>query len=200
MQVLKSLCTRVGTGVDAEDSECLQALTRFVGDIMSGRVPPEVMAVWASARLLALTKVNGKPRPIAVGEVFRRLAAKCAVRHCARALAARLRPTQRGVGVCGGVEHLAHAITVMLETRPDWCVLSVDIKNAFNSISRESILRETLAHLPGVVDLVFGCYGGQTPLLWLSDSDFIESLRGVQQGDPLGPALFALAFHPVLFM
>ncbi len=68
----------------------------------------------------------------------------------------------------------------------------------FNSISRESILHETLAHLPGVVDLVFGCYGGQTPLLWLSDSDFIESLRGVQQGDPLGPALFALAFHSVL--
>ncbi len=118
------------------------------------------MAVWASARLLALTKANGNPRPIAVGEVFRRLAAKCAVRHCARALAARLRPTQRGVGVCGGVEHLAHAITVMLATHPDWCVLSVDIKNAFNSISRESILRETFAHLPGVVDLVFGCYGG----------------------------------------
>ena len=35
-------------------------------------------------------------------------------------------------------------------------------------------------------------------MLWLSDGDFIESLRGVQQGDPLGPALFALAFHPVL--
>ena len=58
--------------------------------------------------------------------------------------------------MCGGVEHLAHTVTVMLETRPDWCVLLVDIKNAFNSISQESILRETLAHLPGVVDLVFG--------------------------------------------
>ncbi len=60
---------------------------------MSGRMPPDVMVMWASARLLAASKANGKPRPIAVGAIFRRLAAKCAVRHCAKALAARLSPT-----------------------------------------------------------------------------------------------------------
>ncbi len=38
----------------------------------------------------------------------------------------------------------------------------------------------------------------EAPALWLGKRDSILSLRGVQQGDPLGPALFALAFHPVL--
>ncbi len=91
-----------------------------------------------------------------MGVIFGRLEANFAVRHCAMALAVRLRPTERGVGGCGRVEHLAHTITVMLETRLDCSVLSVDINNAFSSISRESLLRETVAHLPGVVDLVFG--------------------------------------------
>ncbi len=59
MQALKSLCARVGSGVDAEDSECLQALTRFVGDILSGKVPLEVMVVWASARLLPYRRRMG---------------------------------------------------------------------------------------------------------------------------------------------
>ncbi len=36
VQALKSLCTRVGTGVEAEESKCPQTLTRFVGDILSG--------------------------------------------------------------------------------------------------------------------------------------------------------------------
>ena len=55
-----------------------------------------------------------------------------------------------------------------------------------------------MVHIPEVSDFVFGCYGGEAPALWLGKNDFFLSLRGVQQGDPLGPALFALAFHPVL--
>ena len=118
--------------------------------------------------------------------------------HLTDTLASYLRPTQRGVGVKGGTEQLAHAVRVTLESRPDWCVLSVDIKNAFNSIARSAILRQALAHIPEVSDFVFGFYGGEAPALWLGKNDLFLSLRGVQQANPLGPALFALAFHPVL--
>ena len=63
VQVLKSVCMREGS----EISETLVALSAFVGDILRGAMPAQVKAMWASARLLALSKANGKPRPIAVG-------------------------------------------------------------------------------------------------------------------------------------
>jgi hypothetical protein len=193
VQALKSVCVRMGK---EDESACLQALTLFVGDIMRGGMPAEVMAVWASARLLALTKANGKPRPIAVGEIFRRLAAKCAVKHSAEVLAERLRPTQRGVGVSGGVEHLAHTITVLLEAHPDWCVLAVDIKNAFNSILRSSILQETIAHLPEVADFIFGCYGGPSAISLAQLQRFPGVITGSSTGRPAGSGAVRAGIPP----
>ncbi len=43
----------------------------------------------------------------------------------------------------------------------------VDIKNAFNSIARSAIVRQTLAHIPEVSEFVFWCYGGEAPALRL---------------------------------
>ena len=132
VQALKSVATRSADG----DSTSLVALTRRLGDIIRGDMLEEIMVAYSSARLLALTKANGKPRPIAVGEILRRLAAKCAVKHSTDSLTELLRPIQRGVGVKGGVEHLVHVTTVLLEAHPEWCVLVVDVKNAFISILR----------------------------------------------------------------
>ncbi len=54
----------------------LIALTDFICHLLCRELPHEIMSIWASTKLLALTKANGKPRPIAVGEIFRHIAAK----------------------------------------------------------------------------------------------------------------------------
>ena len=43
-------------------------------------------------------------------------------------------------------------------------------------------------------------YGQSSPLLYFNGHNtcIIESQEGVQQGDPLGPALFSLAIHPII--
>ena len=38
------------------------------------------------------------------------------------------------------------------------------------------------------------CYNGDSPYLWTGEN-FPRSVTGVQQGDPLGPLLFAVALH-----
>ena len=60
----------------------LEALTDALNTLLAGRVPASMAPFMAGACLHALKKDGGDVRPIAVGEVLRRLASKCA---CAKA-------------------------------------------------------------------------------------------------------------------
>ena len=77
-----------------------------------------------------------------------------------------------------------------IHTLRQWCdrntcsdkvLLQIDFNNAFSCMSRSSVLREVREHCPRLV---------HQPLLT------IDSLAGVQQGDPLGPLFFSLAVQP----
>ena len=54
---------------------------------------------------------SGGLRPIAVGEVLRRLVSKCLVFHSHGTILSLLTPLQLGVGVRGGCEAIVHAVS-----------------------------------------------------------------------------------------
>ena len=66
----------------------------------------------------------------------------------------------------------------------------VDMKNAFNVVSRQAVVEECATFSPELLPWVSWCYGSH-PLLWHPLGQ-ISSESEVQQGDPLGPLLFAL--------
>ena len=91
--------------------------------------------------------------------------------------------------------------------------MRTNIKNAFNTISRQAVLTAALATAsqPGFTSsALHGAYGhlaayygaGRSHDLWYTAPDGtvsrISSLEGVQQGDPLAMLLFCIALHPVL--
>ena len=77
-------------------------------------------------------------------------------------------------------------------------MLQVYLQNAFNLVSRRVILRETRRHLPEIEPWVKLCYRSrQDPKLWSGTFTF-DSHTGIQQGDPPGPLLFALALNPAV--
>ena len=66
----------------------------------------------------------------------------------------------------------------------------------FNMVCRGSLLREVRAKFPGLACWADWCYGSPSTLRFGQHK--LQSCCGVQQGDPLGPLLFALALHPAL--
>jgi len=74
-------------------------------------------------------------------------------------------------------------------------LLQVDLKNAFNSIARPAILGALEHQCPSMTPWVRQAFQPAPLLIW---RELIWSNRGVQQGDPLGPFLFAAGIHAAL--
>lgn len=78
----------------------------------------------------------------------------------------------------------------------DWCLLKVDLANAFNSVSRQRILTEVGKKAPHLLPWTQRLYGEELSLFM--GHDRVASRRGVQQGCNFGTFLFALAIQPVV--
>ena len=98
-----------------------------------------------------------------------------------------------------GSEKVVHGIRNCVDQHwgdEDFAVLKVDLKNAFNLVSRQAFLDECALLFPDLLPWAFWCYGVH-PVLW-HPMGRLSSESGVQQGDPLGPLLFALVLHKVI--
>ena len=167
----------------------VNCLTEFSNVCLAGQVPQSICPIFFGASLCALNKKDGGLRPIAVGCTLRRLVAKTASRLVLDKMAAKMVPIQLGFGVKQGCEAAAHAARHFLRgLLPGQAILKLDFVNAFNAISREELLRTVLEELPELYAFISACYSSGSHLCF---GDFlINSVEGVQQGDPLGPLLF----------
>ena len=75
-------------------------------------------------------------------------------------------------------------------------MLQIDLKNAYNSVSRAHMLECVRAKAPAFAAWADWTYGQPAPLV-INEKVTILSQEGVQQGDPLGPLFFALAALPI---
>ena len=142
-------------------------------------------------------------RPIAIGETLRRLIGKVSLTlPQTKAALASLQPAQQAVGAKRGAEQTAmllqQSLLALEEEKDDqtWCVLKVDLSNAFNAVSRQRIIVEVGKQSPHLLQWVQSLYG--KPLTLYMGTQKVASTRGVQQGCNFGTFLFALAIQPII--
>jgi Reverse transcriptase (RNA-dependent DNA polymerase) len=74
-------------------------------------------------------------------------------------------------------------------------VFTLDCRNAFNSMTRASMLQPVAEVLPEALQYISHLYTRTPPqiLVALADGsvEVVHSQRGAQQGDPFGPMLFS---------
>ena len=163
--------------------------------LAAGAAPPELAPHLGGATLHAIPKGDDDVRPIAVGECLRRLVGKCLCQAFKEEAKSALWPLQLGVAVPLGCEAVVHTVRQWAHRNAGHAtkvVLKVDFRNAFKTVDRAALLRQLRLRLPG---LEWTC--DRHSRLLFGDS-YISSEAGVQQGDFLGPLLFALALHPAL--
>ena len=195
---------RAFLGEASSDPEAVPCPT-FVRRMLFGDLPDICRRIQASARLFALEKSDGGVRPIAIGDVLRRWITKALCMQHKVAFQEDLSPLQFAVGTEAGSEKIFRAAQTFIETEGGpfnrRVLISLDCRNAFNSVDRQTMLDELGMKYPAMVDFFWQFYG-QPALLWFRmDDGSVETIlseQGTQQGDAAGPFLFCLAFQPAL--
>ena len=165
--------------------------------MLAGKVNSNFNQYLYGASLCALKKKDGGIRPIAVGSIFRRLVSKLACSFVSNEVADYFKPQQLGFGIKGGCEAAVHSVrSFILQDSSAEVLVKLDVKNAFNSVERDTLCHMIKEKIPKLYSYLWQCYSEPSKLFY--NGQTIESCVGCQQGDPLGPAIFSLAIQPVL--
>ena len=187
---LQYLCTR--GSVAADD------LFKYFSRVATGCITSDVASrLWGTATLIALLKPNNGIRPIAMGEVFRKVVSRVMLRQLGDAPASAVGMHQFGVARQNGLELVVSGVRIRLEDNPSHVVLGIDVSNAYNTFDRNLALSLLMANpaLAPCVPFLRMLYGHPSSLLYDMDDDdvfSIQSERGTQQGDCWSSLLFAL--------
>ena len=162
---LSECCRKLGEG-----APLAHALGQFAQVALTPAFPAPMREILCASSLIPLRKKDGGLRPIAVGDTIRRVVGKCLLSLGAvQAELASLQPRQCGVGVRNAAEMVGMGLQRFVQSRAsagdhDYAVLQVDVRNAFNSMSRDAIPRGCMAKVPSAYNWLRFCYGGPSPL------------------------------------
>ena len=162
----------------------------------AGELPTSARWILDS-RVVFLSKPGSEsPRPIRVGEVWRRLIAKRLVHdHQSKLQRLFMGHRQCGVALPGGADALVHLRRCLEQAAHGigdaMVMLDLDLRNAFPSLEWPSVRAAVRDLAPELGAWTEWCHG-EAAHLRLPCGQWTTCDRGAEQGDPLGPAYCGL--------
>ena len=174
------------------------ALATMTRKLCTEYIDPKTIEPLVACRLIPLDKGEGAVRPIGVGEVLRRIMAKCVM----KILKHDVIDASGSLQVCAGLkcesEAAIHAMRKMFEADDNDAVLLVDASNAFNSLNRSAALHNIRILCPTLATFAINTY--RVPArLFITGGKEIKSAEGTTQGDPIAMGLYAVSLQPRRF-
>jgi hypothetical protein len=190
-------------GGSKEQEKWLESLTAVYNLLLSGKASSNLRELWTTVREVLIFE-KGKFRPIGIGDAFDRLMGRAVLKKVEDKAVAYLAPMQLGIGVRSGAEIGARLAYLSLRRRDvaptiaGQGILTLDCRNAFNSISRGAIYDGLQKVCPELLPWFTWAYGGPVTLRWSTGEMMGVMATGVPQGHVLSGLCYALATHPCL--
>ena len=184
--------------------ELRQTVAELANWLANNTPPWAAYRAFMSGRLIALDKCPGI-RPIGIGEIWRRLFAKCLLKVTGAEATEACGTDQLCAGLKSGIEGGVHAMQEVWDEHrmeEEWGVLLIDASNAFNEKERKGMLWTVRHEWPSGARFLFNVYRHHSALVIRNNNGigaFILSKEGVTQGCPLamfGYGLGVLSPHP----
>jgi hypothetical protein len=191
-----------------DDDNIASGMALVVTDIANGDIHDDALRTRLQAcALIGLPKGGDhtRLRPVAMGELFVKLAAACLISSSTAEIAQVFKDHQFGIGRSGGSEAAALVVNNALWHSDSTALLALDQGNAYNSIPRQFVMqklydRPALRRFWRLADFL---YGRPSPLLMYGAGGQLVSDRvycseqGVRQGCALGALLYANAVQQI---
>ena len=191
-----------------------QQLAGFFNKVINGDIPDGFQVFFRHTYLVALEKDpddKTKLRPLGVPAAIRRIAAVLVLSEYSSQFAEHLLPFNFAVGVNGGIDVITKTIQLAIDKYiiepeqngqfPSRALVSLDIKNMFNAVSRErlrQVIAEKFPSLEAFADLIYEEPGKQF-YKWEDGSwSSITVEEGFSQGCPASPVFAAIVLHEIL--
>ena len=167
-----------------------RALADLARKLNTTVVEPSHLKAFIAGRLVPLDKKPGV-RPIAIGEMTRRIIGKATMHLIRPDLIEATSPLQTCAGIAGGIEASIHAMRKIFEDSETEAILLVDASNAFNALNRAAALHNVQYTCPSLWNFVNNLYSSQAQLFVANSEETILSKEGTTQGGPESMGFYA---------